>query len=48
LVNSAYQDGAHEHLVARMLRYAGVATAIVLTPLVAIAAYAVASCSQKG
>ena len=42
LLNAAYQDGPGEQQVARILRYAGTATAVALTPLVAIAAYAVA------
>ena len=41
LVNAAYQDGAPERPVARILRYAGLATAGALTILVTIAAYAV-------
>jgi hypothetical protein len=41
LINAAYQDGAHEHPVAFVLRSAGVGAALALTPLVAIAAYAV-------
>jgi hypothetical protein len=41
LINAAYQDGAPERPVARILRYAGLATAGALTILVAIAAYAV-------
>jgi Domain of unknown function (DUF4153) len=39
LLNAAYQDGAHP--VAHILKYAGAGAAAVLTPLVAIAAYAV-------
>ncbi len=38
LLNTAYQDGAHP--VAHILRYAGAGAAAVLTPLIAIAAYA--------
>jgi hypothetical protein len=42
LINAAYQDGDPAHRVARMLRCAGLAAAASLTPLVAIAAYAIA------
>jgi hypothetical protein len=41
LINAAYQDGARENPVAVVLRGAGVGAALALTPLVAIAAYAV-------
>jgi hypothetical protein len=41
LVNATYQDGQGEHPVARVLRYAAPIAAVVLVPLVAIAAYAV-------
>lgn len=41
LINAAYQDGEREHPVAFVLRYAGIGAAVALTPLVAIAAYAV-------
>jgi hypothetical protein len=41
LINAAYQDGTREHPVALVLRGAGVGAALALTPLVAIAAYAV-------
>jgi hypothetical protein len=41
LINAAYQDGTHEYPVALVLRGAGVGAALALTPLVAIAAYAV-------
>jgi hypothetical protein len=41
LANAAYQDGDPERPVARVLRFAGTVTAIVLIPLTAIAAYAV-------
>jgi hypothetical protein len=40
LINAAYQDGTHEHPVALVLRSAGSGAALALTPLVAIAAYA--------
>jgi hypothetical protein len=40
LINAAYQDGEREHPVAFVLRYAGIGAAVTLTPLVAIAAYA--------
>ena len=42
LVNAAYQDGDPEHPVAHVLRYPGFAATVALTPLVAIAGYAVA------
>jgi hypothetical protein len=41
LINAAYQDGTREHPVAFVLQCAGVGAALALTPLVAIAAYAV-------
>jgi len=41
LINATYQDGQGEHPVARVLRHAASIAAIVLVPLVAIAAYAV-------
>jgi hypothetical protein len=41
LINATYQDGQGEHPVARVLRHAATSAAIVLLPLVAIAAYAV-------
>jgi hypothetical protein len=41
LVNAAYQDGAHQRRVAVVLRGGATAAALVLTPLVAIAGYAV-------
>jgi hypothetical protein len=41
LINAAYQDGEREHPVAFVLRSAGIGAAVALTPLVAIAAYAV-------
>ena len=41
LINAAYQDGAPEPRVAIMLRCAGAGAAAALTPLVAIAGYAV-------
>jgi hypothetical protein len=40
LVNAAYQDGDAQHAPPRLLRYAGNAAALLLLPLVAIAAYA--------
>ena len=42
LANAAYQDGQQEQPVPGVLRYAGSAAALMLTPLVAMAAYAVA------
>jgi Domain of unknown function (DUF4153) len=41
LINATYQDGQGEHTVARVLRHAATIAAVVLVPLVAIAAYAV-------
>jgi hypothetical protein len=41
LINAAYQDGTPEHSVALLLPSAGIGAALALTPLVAIAAYAV-------
>jgi len=41
LLNAAYQDGEPEHRVASVLHYVGIAAAVALTPLVAIAAYGV-------
>src|SRR5262249_12622706 len=41
LVNAAYQDGTGEHSVPAVLRGAGTVAALALTPLVAIAGYAV-------
>ena len=40
LVNAAHQDGQEEHAPPRVLRYAGSLAALMLIPLVAIAAYA--------
>jgi Domain of unknown function (DUF4153) len=40
LINAAYQDGVREQPVALVLRGAGMLAAVALTPLVAIAAYA--------
>jgi hypothetical protein len=42
LINAAYQDGAPEPLPNRVLRHAGSLAALLLTPMVAIAAYALA------
>jgi hypothetical protein len=42
LVNAAYQDGDAEHAPPRLIRYAGSLAALALTPLVAIAGYALA------
>jgi hypothetical protein len=42
LVNAAYQDGDGEHAPPRLIRYAGSLAALTLTPLVAIAGYALA------
>jgi hypothetical protein len=42
LVNATYQDGAVEHAPPRLLRHAGSLAALMLLPLVAIAAYALA------
>jgi hypothetical protein len=42
LVNAAYQHGRPEHRPVAALRYAGILAAIVLVPLVALAAYALA------
>jgi hypothetical protein len=41
LINAVYQDGQREHPAAFILRGAGIVAAVALTPLVAIAAYAV-------
>jgi hypothetical protein len=41
LINATYQDGAREHPAAFVLQCAGTVAAVALTPLVAIAAYAV-------
>jgi hypothetical protein len=42
LVNAAYQDGDAEHAPPRLIRHAGSLAALTLTPLVAIAGYALA------
>jgi hypothetical protein len=42
LINAAYQDGDAEHAPPRLIRYAGSLAALTLTPLVAIAGYALA------
>jgi hypothetical protein len=42
LVNAAYQEGDAEHAPPRLIRYAGSLAALILTPLVAIAGYALA------
>lgn len=42
LINAAYQDGAPEHMPNRILRHAGSLGALILTPMVALAAYALA------
>jgi hypothetical protein len=42
LINAAYQDGTPEHLPNRVLRHAGSLGGLILTPMVALAAYALA------